>query len=159
MNKPLIIRPQSAPDTLARAAFLLGSLLFGLPTLLDSVQAQDSVLGKTTAPISGGTGVAPQPANPFQGMSGTYAPPHKTPDGRACIEIHPMTRPQTINPKIIDQNVIVNNICGQTISVQICYSGSSDCITVPLTGYQRLQRTLGIASGSTSFRYEYRELY
>lgn len=133
------------------------SLLFiALAIANRSAQAQ---LGKTTAPVYGGTGVATQRPNAFQGMSGTYAPPHKTTDGRACIEVHPMTRPQIINPKIIDQIVIVNNVCGQSIKVQVCYAGSSDCIIVPLVGYQRLQRVLGIGSGATSFRYEYRELY
>jgi hypothetical protein len=92
-------------------------------------------------------------------MTGTYAPPHKTPDGRACITVHPMTRAQIVNPKIIDQIVIINNICGQSIKVRVCYAGSNDCINVPLGGYERLQRTLGVGAGSTSFRYEYRELY
>jgi len=133
--------------------------LLSLSMVNGTVYAQLAGSGKTTAPVYGGTGVAPQPPNAFQGMSGTYAPPHKTPDGRACIQVKPMTRHQIINPKIIDQIVIVNNNCGQSINVQVCYAGSTDCITVPLAGYQRLERTLGIAPGSTSFRYEYRELY
>ncbi|MBR1171005.1 hypothetical protein [Bradyrhizobium liaoningense] len=139
-----------------QAGIVSGVLLIG-PMIPDrSAQAQ---LGRTTAPISGGTGISSQPKNVFQGMTGTYAAPHKTPDGRACIAVNPMTRAQTINPKIIDQIVIINNICGQTIKVQVCYAGSSDCIVVPLGGYQRLQRTLGVGSGSASFRYEYREIY
>jgi hypothetical protein len=124
-----------------------------------SVQAQTPSFGKSTSPIYGGIGISPQPANPFSGMSGTFAPPHKTPDGRACIAVNPMTHAQVINPKIVDQIVIVNNTCGQSINVQICYAGSTDCIMVPLTGYQKVQRILGIASGSKAFRYEYRELY
>jgi len=139
-----------------QAGVFFGLLLIALTIPGGSAQAQ---LGKTTAPITGGTGVSAQPPNSFQTMSGTYAPPHKTPDGRACIAVHPMTRAQIINPKIIDQIVIVSNICGQTINVQVCYAGSTDCILVPLGGYQRLQKTLGVGTGSTSFRYEYRELY
>ena len=46
-------------------------------------------------------------------MTGTYAAPHKAPDGRACIAVNPMTRAQIINPKIIDQIIIINNICGR----------------------------------------------
>ena len=138
-----------------QAGVVFGLLLIALTIPGRAAQAQ---LARTTAPISGGTGVAPQPPNAFQGLAGTYAAPHKTPDGRACIAVHPMTRAQIINPKIIDQIVIMNNICGQAIKVQVCYVGSNDCIIVPLGGYQRLQRTLGVA-GSTSFRYEYRELY
>ena len=67
--------------------------------------------------------------------------------------------PQIVNPKIMDQIVIVNNVCGQSIRVQVCYAGRPDCIEVSLNGYQKLQRTLGIAAGSTNFRYEYRELF
>ena len=92
-------------------------------------------------------------------MEGTFAPNHKTPDGKLCISVHPSAQPQIINPKIMDQIVIVQNICGQSIRVQVCYVGSSDCIIVSLNGYQKLQRVLGITSGSTPFRFEYRELF
>ena len=124
-----------------------------------SAQAQVVGFGRSTAPMYGGTGVSPAPANPFPPMKGTYAPPHKAPDGTACISVHPSTHAQVINPKIIDQIVTVNNSCGQSITVQVCYTGSSDCIKVALTGYQKLQRILGISGGSTAFGYEYRELY
>jgi hypothetical protein len=136
-----------------------GRLVALISILASPAQAQITGFGKSSAPISGGTGQSSGPANPFPSMNGTYAGNHKTPDGRLCISIHPTTKPQAINPKIIDQSVIVENMCGQSIRVQVCYAGSSDCIIVPLTGYQRLQRTLGVASGSTSFRYEYRELF
>jgi hypothetical protein len=122
-------------------------------------QAQIVGFGRSSAPMYGGTGVSPMPANPFPPMKGTYAPAHQAPDGTACISVHPSTRPQVINPKIIDQIVLVNNSCGQSINVQVCYAESSDCIKVALSGYQKLQRILGISAGSTSFRYEYRELY
>ena len=124
------------------------------------VQAQVTGYGRSSAPISGGTGISEAPANPIPPMRGTFADAHKAPDGTPCIAVHPSSRPQIVNPRISDQLVTVNNSCGQSITVQICYAGSSDCITVPLNGYQRLQRILGIASGSTtSFRYEYRELF
>jgi len=132
----------------------LAALLFA-----SGAQAQIVGFGRSSAPMYGGTGVSPTPANPFPPMKGTYAPNHKAPDGTACISVHPTTHPQIINPKIIDQIVTMNNSCGQSIKVQVCYAGSSDCITVALSGYQKLQRTLGISGGSTSFAYEYRELY
>jgi len=135
------------------------SLALGTLVLASAAQAQVVGYGRSSAPMYGGTGVSPMPANPFPPMKGTYAPSHKAPDGTACISVHPSTRPQIINPKIIDQIVTVNNTCGQSINVQVCYVGSSDCITVTLSGYQKLQRILGISAGSTSFRYEYRELY
>jgi hypothetical protein len=93
-------------------------------------------------------------------MQGTYAPNHTTLDGKLCISVNPMTHPQPVNPKIIDQIVLVHNVCGQSIRVQVCYAGSSDCIVVPLAGYQKLQKVLGIAAaGSTTFQFEFRELY
>ena len=137
----------------------LVGLVVGVTVLATSPgSAQVSGFGKATAPISGGIGIAPRPSTRFKGMTGTFAPVHQTPDGRACISVSPLVHPQTINPKIIDQIVIVGNICSQTIKVEICYAGSTDCITVPLMGYQRAQRILGISS-ATTFRYEYRELY
>ncbi|MGL3111448.1 hypothetical protein [Bradyrhizobium sp. BR 1432] len=92
-------------------------------------------------------------------MEGTFAPNHTTADGKLCISVNPLTHPQANNPKIIEQIVLVQNICGQSIRVRVCYAGSSDCIVVPLAGYQKLQRLLGIAAGSTNFQFEYRELY
>jgi hypothetical protein len=103
--------------------------------------------------------MAARPASRFRPAEGTFAPNHMTPDHKLCISVHPLTRPQIVNPKIIDQVVIVQNICGQSIRVKVCYAGSTDCIVVQLAGYQKLQRILGIAAGSTSFKYEYRELY
>jgi len=92
-------------------------------------------------------------------MQGTFTENHKTPDGRPCISVFANARRQIINPNIIDQVVLVNNVCGQSIKVQVCYAKSSDCIIVPLQGYQKLERVLGVAAGSTVFRYEYRELF
>lgn len=140
---------------------------FAVPTLLmmlvlglaDLARAQTSQFGKTSPPILGGLGISPEPANPFRAMTGTYAPNHKTPDGQLCIKVTAMSHPQVANPKITEQVVLVENICGQAIRVQVCYAGSHDCVIIPLTGYQRLQRLLGISANSTAFRFEYRELY
>jgi hypothetical protein len=122
-------------------------------------RAQLSWYGKSSAPISGGTGMIEHPSSSFRPLYGTFAPNHKTPDGRLCISINPSSRPQTINPKIIDQIVLIQNICGESIRVEVCYAGRSDCINVSLNGYQRLERILGISAGSTQFQYEYRELF
>jgi hypothetical protein len=134
-------------------ALVAASLLFTM-----QARAQVTGYGRSSAPIYGGIGIASRPANPYPPMQGTFADSHKTQDGKPCITVHASARPQIINPKINDQIVIVNNVCGQSIRVQICYADSSDCIVVPLEGYQRLQRTLGIAT-STAFMYEYRELF
>lgn len=142
---------------LAKRKILLGLMITSL-LFATQVRAQVSGYGKSSAPISGGTGIIEHPSSAFRPLNGTFAPNHKTPDGRLCISVHSSSQPQIINPKIIDQIVLIQNICGEPIRVQVCYAGSSDCITVSLNGYQRLQRILGI-SASTQFRYEYRELF
>src|SRR4051794_7920876 len=83
---------------------LILSLLFETPAL-----AQVLGYGRSSAPIYGGTGRAAQPANPFAPMPGTYEESHKTPDGRPCISVAPTSRSQIVNPKIINQIVIVSN--------------------------------------------------
>lgn len=124
-----------------------------------TADAQILGYGRTSPPMYGGSGITTRPSSSIRPMEGTYAPNHKTLDGKLCISVHPLTHPQTINPKIIDQIVLVQNVCGQSIRVQVCYAGSTDCIHVVLAGYQKLQRVLGIAAGSTNFQFEYRELY
>jgi hypothetical protein len=143
----------SAAKTKVLRALIAASLLFAT-----QVRAQVTGYGRSSAPVYGGIGAASRPVNPYPPMQGTFAGSHKTLDGKVCISVHASARPQAINPKIIDQIVLVNNICGQSIRVQICYADSSDCIVVPLEGYQRLERILGIGN-STVFAYEYRELF
>jgi hypothetical protein len=152
MNMTKALLPGFRPT----ASAMLGVVAAILLVFCGKARAQLPSVGKSSAPVYGITGVSPQPAAP--GMIGTFAPAHKAADGRLCISVYPSTHPQKINPKIIDQIVTVDNICGQSIRIQICYANTSDCIVVPLTGYQKAQRTLGIGSGPT-FKYEYRELY
>jgi hypothetical protein len=146
------------PGYICRIAGILCGLTIALPALAPGVRAQVSGYGRSSAPITAGTGVSAAPTNPFPPMQGTYAPAHKAMDGTPCISVHPSSHPQIVNPKIIDQAVIVSNVCGQSIKVQVCYAGNSDCIVVSLSGYQKLQRVLGIGN-SNAFRFEYRELY
>lgn len=127
--------------------------------LATTADAQISGFGRTSPPMYGGSGISTRPSSSIRPMEGTFAPNHTTVDGKLCISVNPVTHPQANNPKIIEQIVLVQNICGQSIRVRVCYAGSSDCIVVPLAGYQKLQRLLGIAAGSTNFQFEYRELY
>jgi hypothetical protein len=135
------------------SALIAASLL-----LATHVRAQVAGYERSSAPIYGGIGVAPRPVNPYPPMQGTFADSHKTPDGKLCISVHPSARPQIVNPKIIDQIVTMNNICGQSIRVQVCIADSSNCIVVPLEGYQRVQKILAIAT-SNVFMFDYRELF
>jgi hypothetical protein len=137
---------------------VLGGLIIFQVLFASPVPAQVLGYGRSSPPIYGGTGQAAQP-NPVPAMRGTYEESHKTPDGKPCISVTPTSRSQIVNPKILNQIVMVGNICGQPIRVQVCYIKSSDCIVISLQGYQKLERVLGIGSGSSEFRYEYRELF
>jgi hypothetical protein len=123
------------------------------------VPAQISGFGRSSAPMYGGTGrTPPPPTNPFSTTKGNFPPIHTTVGGQPCISVHPSEVPQTANPHIVNHVVLVDNVCGQSIKVQVCYFQSSSCIIVAVNGYQKLERILGIAPGMTGFRYEYREL-
>ncbi|MCK1522214.1 MULTISPECIES: hypothetical protein [unclassified Bradyrhizobium] len=139
--------------------YLAISVAIASSLLATTADAQISGFGRTSAPMYGGSGISTRPSSSVRPMEGTFAPNHTTIDGKLCISVNPLTHPQANNPKIIEQIVLVQNICGQSIRVRVCYAGSSDCMDVPLAGYQKLQRLLGIAAGSTNFQFEYRELY
>jgi hypothetical protein len=82
-----------------------------------------------------------------------------TPAGDHCINIHARSAQHVFNPTIVDHQVLVGNICGQSIKVQVCYYQTSSCITVVVDGYQKVERVLGIAPASMkNFRFEYREI-
>ena len=122
-------------------------------------QAQVSGFGRSSAPIVGGTGAFPPPPSTSFATKGNFAPMHKTPSGELCIKVNPSVVPQAVNSKIVNHIVLVGNVCGVPIKVQVCYYQSTSCITVALNGYQKLARTLGVSPASmTDFRYEYREL-
>ena len=104
------------------------ALLILFLALVSSAHAQVSGYGRSSTPIIGGSGLSAQPANPFPPMKGTFADSHRTPDGKFCISVAAFSRAQIVNPKIIDQVVLVNNVCGQSIKVQVCYIKSSDRI-------------------------------
>jgi hypothetical protein len=118
-------------------------------------QAQVSPFGRLSAPTVGGTGAHP---NPFSTLQGNFAPTHKTASGQACITVHPSAVHQIANPNIVNHMVLVVNGCGQSIKVQVCYYQSTSCIIVAVNGYEKIERTLGIASGLTDFRFEFREM-
>ena len=140
----------------ARIFYIIIVALSLVPT---QVRAQISAFGRSSAPLVGGTpGMPPPPVNPFSTIKGAFAPSHTTPSGKACISIHPSVVPQVANPHIVNHQVLVSNVCGQSIKVQVCYFRSSGCIIVTVNGYQKLDRTLGISPGLDQFRYEYREL-
>jgi hypothetical protein len=143
-------------------AVIIAASLF-IVTSMFSTQglAQISAFGRSSAPMYGGTGRTTPPANPFsttKNNSSNFAPMHTTIGGQPCISVHPREVPQIADPHIVNHVVLVDNVCGQSIKVQVCYFQRSSCIMVAVNGYQKLERILGISPGMTGFRYEYREL-
>jgi hypothetical protein len=136
----------------------LRSIIIILLLLPTPIFAQVLGYGKSSAPVYGGTGRTAQP-DPAPPTLGIFQERHKTADGKPCISVAPTSRSQIVNPKINDQIVLVSNICGKPIKVQVCYIKSSDCIIVALQAYQKLERVLGISYSSSEFRFEYRELF
>jgi hypothetical protein len=138
---------------------VITSVVFILSVFSTQVRAQTSAFGRTSAPIYGGTTRLPlPPANSFSTSKSGSGGTHTTSSGQACIKIHPSVAPQRPNPKIVNHEVLVVNGCGQTIKVVVCYYQTSNCINVSVGGYQKLERTLGVAPASMAdFRYEYRE--
>jgi hypothetical protein len=146
------------PSSLAPGAIAVVSLTIALLLFCTQVRAQVSGFGQFSAPIYGGT--EPLPAaltNPFSTVKGNFAPIHKNASGKPCISIRASAVPQVSDRHIINHMVLVANDCGQSIKVQVCYFQRSSCILVAVSGYQKLERTLGISPGMTDFRYEYRE--
>ena len=120
---------------------------------------QTSAFGQWSSPVIGGTsGMPPPPKNSFS-MTGSFVAGHKTAGGQSCISISGFVQPQIVNSYIFDHQVRINNACGQTIKVQVCYYKRSSCISVTVKGYEKTERTLGISPGAKDFRYEFREFF
>lgn len=154
--RPPVASSISLTSQVRIVAIIMGVWLFVGP----QVWAQISGFGRLSAPMYGGTEPMPQSlTNPFLSTNkGNFAPIHTTASGQPCISIRPSAVPQVSNPHIINHEVLVVNVCGQLIKVQVCYFQRSSCIIVAVSGYQKLERTLGISPGMAEFRYEYREL-
>jgi len=144
----------------AGEAIILTVIIIVVSLFAMQAQAQVSGFGRSSAPVVGATrGVPPPPSNSFSTIKGNFAPMHKTPSGELCIAVHPSVARQAVNSNIVNHVVLVTNVCGVSIKVQVCYYQSTSCITVALNGYQKISRTLGVSPASmTDFRYEYREL-
>jgi hypothetical protein len=148
----------SISNSFASEAGIVAALVIALLFFCTRALAQVSGLGQFSAPVYGGTEpLPPSVTNPFSAVKGNFAPIHKTASGKPCISVHASAVPQVANSHIINHEVLVVNDCGQSIKVQVCYFQRSSCILVAVSGYQKLERTLGISPGMTDFRYEYRE--
>jgi hypothetical protein len=142
-----------------RAAIATISVIIATAFFAAQLQAQVSPFGRTSAPGFGSSGAAPS-ANPYSSIKGNFLPLSTTPSGESCITISPRSIRQSVNPNIVNHEVLLGNICGKSIKVRVCYFQTSACIVVVVDGYQKLERVLGIAPISMKdFRYEYRELF
>jgi hypothetical protein len=55
--------------------------------------------------------------------------------------------------------VSAQNRCSHTIRLRVCYLGSQSCVPLAVPAYGRQQASLGIATGTPAFRYQYTEQF
>jgi hypothetical protein len=118
----------------------------------------ESPLGDSSRPTLGGVGVPAPVAPPTFGASrGNEILRHRGPTGRPCLTVGGFARPHTINSKLYDHVIAVNNSCAQRITMRICYYNSQDCIPMEIPGGERKEAVLGTLPSIKDFRFEYRE--
>jgi hypothetical protein len=130
------------------------------------------VLGAILVPLCGHRALAqaliptsPQ-GNPYAGgntllnsTDDVTARRHKDLTGKPCITLIGDTRPQKINPQILDHMVVAKNACGQNIKMKVCYYHSEHCISMNVPAYLQKEAVLGIMPSMRGFRFEYREQF
>lgn len=84
---------------------------------------------------------------------------HRDFAGKPCLTVAGFTRPHTIDPNLYDDVVSITNSCPRQISVQICYSGTEDCIMVDVPGSESKEAVLGMLPAMKDFSFEFREKF
>jgi hypothetical protein len=132
-------------------------------------------------PIEGSTGGLYLPNQSQSSLHSDLDPGvkvHSDPYGKRCISVAAFARPKTDFRKIFgaelsahssgagdskSQNyehiVSAQNRCSQSIKLKVCYLGSRSCLLVDVPPYGQQQASLGIATGTSAFRYQYTEQF
>ena len=79
--------------------------------------------------------------------------------GKPCITVSGVTKPQIINPDIMEHWVSATNSCGRRIKLHICYYGTQHCVEVDAPPWERKDVVLGIFPALREFRYQYTEQF
>jgi hypothetical protein len=84
---------------------------------------------------------------------------HLGPTGKPCLVLDGAGRPQLVNRQIFDHVVAAANSCPQRITVNVCYYGSRNCVTIDVPPYERKEAVLGVFPYQKDFRYGYTERF
>jgi hypothetical protein len=95
----------------------------------------------------------------FGASAGTEILRHRGPTGNPCLDVGGFARPHTVNKKLYDHVITAQNNCAQSITMQICYYGSQDCLSMDIPGGERKEAILGTLPSIRDFRFEFREKF
>jgi len=117
--------------------------------------------GASSAPVFGGAGGVPPPAQLplLNGIQSTGAKKHLGPTGKPCLRVQGYAKPQVINNHIFEHMIMASNDCSQPIKIQVCYYQSHQCIPLNVPGYGHQEVVLGIMPAMDQFQFEYREQF
>ena len=127
-------------------------------------------------PIEGSTdGLYLPNQSPFHSDLDPGVKVHHDPYGKRCISVAAFALPKTDFRKIFgaepaakdadsktqhyEHIVSAQNRCSQSIKLKVCYLGSQSCLLVDVPPYGHQQASLGIATGTKAFRYQYTEQF
>jgi hypothetical protein len=79
--------------------------------------------------------------------------------GKPCLVSAGVAHPLASNPHIINHAVSLDNHCGDTIRVKVCYYRSDECTDVLVPGHGRKEQIIGVFPAMQQFRYEVKELF
>jgi hypothetical protein len=134
----------------------LGNMLIVMGVVLSVAAA--SAQGLTTdRPVFGASGGIRAPLA-LDDPENARVKVHRDPYGKPCVDVVGVSRAQTINPKMFDQNIIAENHCSQLIKLKVCYYGSPSCLPLDVPPYGRRETLLGLFP-MKEFRYQYTEQF
>ena len=126
---------------------------------LAAVASSASAQSGTTA-ILRGVGVPPPAETPTFGASaGADMLRHRGPTGSPCLDVVGFSRRHTTNSNLYDHVIAVKNNCAQSLTMQVCYYNTQDCLPMEIPGGERKEAILGTMPSTKDFRYEFREKF
>lgn len=129
--------------------------LMWLAALASSASAQSG-----TAANLRGVGIPPPAQTPtFGASSGADMLRHRGPTGSPCLDVGGFARRHTSNSNLYDHVVAVKNSCAQSLTMQVCYYNTQDCLPMEIPGGERKEAILGTMPSTKEFRYEFREKF
>ncbi len=150
-------RHRRISGNLIRAAAVVGTAIGG------AAQAQNQTLpapGTLARPSLGGT--LPPSAPPpriITSSQDTEVLRHRDFGGKPCLAIGGLARAHLGNPNLFDHVIQIQNGCPKSITTQVCYRHSYECISVVTDGHASREAILGTQPAMRDFEYEFRERF